>query len=373
MPKTESRESIVNVKEGSSAAPGDPLSSDFVRQGLVAIQAVNRGLQRMQSELAYLVNTQAAASRGIVIVGGTPQASMFAPASPQGSQWATPQGFAPAPFPGAAFQGATFPGAATFAPVTIPGAATSFTPVTIPGASPGAMVGFNPQPEPPGRMTSLNPQPLPPGGNPYAATRLSPAPQGQFAYAPFAPAGATNLPQAGAAPFAAPGFSGPAGGMQAFAPGYAFGGFGSAPNLLGGPDTLPIGIQGEGLAAPSLFRNAQDLQSAPPVNRVPPCDLVDEGSEFLLRVEVPGCSPQQLELVCYPNGLVISARSEADIPDGALLLAESGRTLFRRSIELPAEIKTHECKAALQDGILTIHCAKAVPTEGPRHLDVAYR
>ena len=55
MPKTDTRETMVNVKEATGTeAP----SSEFVRQGLVAIQAVNRGLNRMQAELARLGLTE---------------------------------------------------------------------------------------------------------------------------------------------------------------------------------------------------------------------------------------------------------------------------------------------------------------------------
>src|SRR5688500_14528489 len=127
MPKTDTRETMVNVKEATGS---DAPSSEFVRQGLVAIQAVNRGLNRMQAELAYLVNsaTQQAANRGIIVVGGTPQSNPYA-AFGQAPAYATP--WATNPFT----PGIIGPQSA-FTPMTIPGAQTSFTPVTIPTSSP---------------------------------------------------------------------------------------------------------------------------------------------------------------------------------------------------------------------------------------------
>jgi HSP20 family molecular chaperone IbpA len=396
MPKTETREAIVNVKEGSPASPsGEPMPSEFVRQGLIAIQAVNRGLNRMQAELAYLVNS----------TGRTPSA--FSPLSPYATQAAfaqTPFGLVPAPI-------AAFPQASPFAVGSPFGIGSPFASPIPTGAFGFPAAGFG---TPQGTLTGI-PQPsaIGPSATSPWAPNIGASPFGIQAgtpqQSPPSAGFATRIPISSPGTFqgSIPGQAGfPAGQAASFAqqasipgqfspfatnapfatgiapPGIAPIPSSQAPGQLASPafayaSQIPLGwsegITTEAGLAQPLFRSTQDLQAAAPINRVPNADLIDEGSEFLIRVEVPGCTPERLEVVCYPTGIVLSARSEGEIPDGTLLLSESGRVNFRRTIELPAEIRTNECRASLQDGILTVRLAKQVPTEGPRHVDVAYR
>lgn len=119
-------------------------------------------------------------------------------------------------------------------------------------------------------------------------------------------------------------------------------------------------------------RLTQDIQSEPPHRRVPEADLVDEGSEYLLRMELPGIKKEDLEILCFGQSIVVEGNADADLEDGTVLLSERGKVNFRRSVTLPAEIQTSGCEATLKDGILTARLQKRVPTDRPRRLDVAY-
>lgn len=106
--------------------------------------------------------------------------------------------------------------------------------------------------------------------------------------------------------------------------------------------------------------------------RVPACDIVDEGSEYVCQLELPGVKRENVDVSCFERALLITAHAEPEIDVGALVLSERGSTAsFRRAITLPSEIQTGEAKAALRDGILTINLPKAHPTAGPQRIPVA--
>lgn len=105
--------------------------------------------------------------------------------------------------------------------------------------------------------------------------------------------------------------------------------------------------------------------------RVPACDIVDEGSEYVVQLELPGVKRENVDVSCFERALLVTAHAEPDIDVGALVLSERSSASFRRAITLPSEIQTGEAKAALRDGILTINLPKAKPTAGPKRIPVA--
>jgi len=112
-------------------------------------------------------------------------------------------------------------------------------------------------------------------------------------------------------------------------------------------------------------------QVAWPNARLPAVDIVDEGSELVCQVELPGCKPENVDVACHGRGLLVTAQSEPDIDLGALVQAERGlQATYRRSILLPAEVQPSGAKARLRDGVLTINLPKVEATEGTRRIPV---
>ncbi|MEA3136597.1 MAG: hypothetical protein QOC71_878 [Thermoplasmata archaeon] len=105
--------------------------------------------------------------------------------------------------------------------------------------------------------------------------------------------------------------------------------------------------------------------------RQPPVDIVDEGSEFVCQVELPGVKMENVDLACFERGLLVTAQAEPDIDVGALVQSERGiTTSYRRAINLPAPVQPSGAKATLRDGILTVNLPKANPTESARRIPV---
>ena len=109
-----------------------------------------------------------------------------------------------------------------------------------------------------------------------------------------------------------------------------------------------------------------------PGSRVPAIDLVDEGSEFVCQVELPGVKRENVDVSCFERGILVTAHTEPDIDLGALLVAErASAASFRRAVNLPGAIQPSGAKATLRDGVLTVNLPKSTPSEGPRRVPVA--
>lgn len=140
------------------------------------------------------------------------------------------------------------------------------------------------------------------------------------------------------------------------------------------PSAFAPNPRAAGMAYPQPQMTNQGTPGIAPglAQRVPACDIVDEGSEYVCQVELPGVKRENVDVSCFERALLITAHAEPEIDVGALVLSERGSTAsFRRAITLPSDIQTTDAKAALRDGILTINLPKAKPTAGPKRIPVA--
>lgn len=134
-----------------------------------------------------------------------------------------------------------------------------------------------------------------------------------------------------------------------------------APN----PALAPQAIAPRYTASPSI------TTFGPNTHRLPPCDLVDEGSGYIAQIELPGVKHDNVDVSCFERGILVTATATPDIDVGALVQSERGTMIsFRRAINLPAPISPSGVKATLGDGILTVTLPKSNPTEGPRRVPV---
>jgi len=125
------------------------------------------------------------------------------------------------------------------------------------------------------------------------------------------------------------------------------------------------------LQGPQSWMGSGPAPVAWPQARLPATDIVDEGSEIVCQVELPGVKPENVDVACHGRGILVTAQAEPEIDLGALVQAERGlQATYRRAIALPVQVQPSGAKARLRDGILTINVPKADPTEGPRRVTV---
>ncbi|HUR61730.1 MAG TPA: Hsp20/alpha crystallin family protein [Candidatus Thermoplasmatota archaeon] len=105
--------------------------------------------------------------------------------------------------------------------------------------------------------------------------------------------------------------------------------------------------------------------------RAPLYDLADDGTSFVVRIELPGIQAEQAYVVCHDRVLLVQVLPSSEVDPPVLLQTERATgTPVGRTIPLPAEIQPSGCKARLADGVLTVTLPKLVPTEAPRRLEV---
>lgn len=101
-----------------------------------------------------------------------------------------------------------------------------------------------------------------------------------------------------------------------------------------------------------------------------PIDVIDEDDAFLLTVELPGVTRDQLDVSATGRIVTIDATPNGYTPEGdpdererrTFVMNERTLTTGRRSIQLPESIDHSRIGATLEHGILTITIPKIVAT-----------
>lgn len=86
----------------------------------------------------------------------------------------------------------------------------------------------------------------------------------------------------------------------------------------------------------------------------PELDMYEGDNEYLVLLNVPGASPESVDVQVVGNELYVRAEQAASprFKDVAL-------TAFERRIELPSEVDGNSASAKLRDGVLEIQIQKS--------------
>jgi len=93
----------------------------------------------------------------------------------------------------------------------------------------------------------------------------------------------------------------------------------------------------------------------------PPAELVEEDTEFRIRVAVPGMDSSKVRVSVLPRSVIIDGGSVqgSEREDGNVRFSEFSEQKLLKYLELPTEVRTFTAKASVQDGILSIRVKKA--------------
>jgi HSP20 family protein len=98
--------------------------------------------------------------------------------------------------------------------------------------------------------------------------------------------------------------------------------------------------------------------------------LDDAEQAFILRAELPGLKPEELELSVGEDWIEFGAKRETPIPEGYTpLRRERGAYEFNRRVNLPKRIDADNVQARLRDGVLTVTLPKHASAQ-PRQITV---
>ena len=91
----------------------------------------------------------------------------------------------------------------------------------------------------------------------------------------------------------------------------------------------------------------------------PRVDVRETENEFLLRADLPGVKPGDVNLDCKGDELVLHARCAPRHAGKRLLHAEYGVGDFYRAFRIAEDVDTGKIEASLYDGVLTVRLPKA--------------
>ncbi|CAG8800488.1 15429_t:CDS:2 [Cetraspora pellucida] len=95
-------------------------------------------------------------------------------------------------------------------------------------------------------------------------------------------------------------------------------------------------------------------------NRIPPLDVHETDTEFVVNAELPGVTKEQVNVDVHDDTLVISGETKKDekYNEGNAHIQERRYGSFTRSISLPRNVKTSNITAKFDNGILEVKLPK---------------
>ena len=94
------------------------------------------------------------------------------------------------------------------------------------------------------------------------------------------------------------------------------------------------------------------------------CDVIDEGKQFRVKMDVPGVKKNEINLEVTDNALEISAKhkEESEEKKKNYLRKERSHVSYYRTLPLSENVVASKVKAKLTDGVLDIILPKSKPT-----------
>ncbi|MEM9084049.1 MAG: Hsp20/alpha crystallin family protein [Planctomycetota bacterium] len=94
--------------------------------------------------------------------------------------------------------------------------------------------------------------------------------------------------------------------------------------------------------------------------RVPAANIVENEDGYLIRVQLPGASPDDLELDLENNTLTLRARVSPQSEESETVLRREFEAVsFERSFRLPSIVDRDSIDASLNSGLLTVTLPKS--------------
>src|SRR3954454_13977802 len=114
-------------------------------------------------------------------------------------------------------------------------------------------------------------------------------------------------------------------------------------------------------------------ENAFPVERTgawPRLSLWDEGSNLVLKADVPGLTEKDVQLQLTQDVLTVTGERRSDAPEGySVHRQERLPARSSRSFTLPVKVDGAGISASLKDGVLTVTMPKAAESQ-PRQITV---
>jgi HSP20 family protein len=102
---------------------------------------------------------------------------------------------------------------------------------------------------------------------------------------------------------------------------------------------------------------------------VPRCDIVELDDELLLYGDLPGVTPENLDVRFENERLIIHGKVEPRHQDREFLYGEYGIGDYYREFQIFENVDAEKISAELSDGVLCVHLPKTEAVK-PRRIEV---
>lgn len=115
-----------------------------------------------------------------------------------------------------------------------------------------------------------------------------------------------------------------------------------------------------------------DLEGVPPSGLwTPGLDLAETETAFVMRMDLPGLKPEEVEVSVLDDQLVIRGERTHSASEASERIHRIERSYgsFFRALTLPRTADSEHMDATLEDGVLTLTMPKTEESQ-PRHIEV---
>ena len=121
-----------------------------------------------------------------------------------------------------------------------------------------------------------------------------------------------------------------------------------------------------------VARRTGDVQRTQDAGWAPAIDVIQEDEDLVVRAEIPGAKPEDVDVTIHNGILTISGKVEEEREEerGGYLVRERRSGSFRRSLQLPHDVDEDQIKANFENGVLEVRVPGAAAVQEPKRIQI---
>jgi HSP20 family protein len=122
-----------------------------------------------------------------------------------------------------------------------------------------------------------------------------------------------------------------------------------------------------------VSRRAESTQQGTSVAEwTPAIDVIQRDEDLVIRAELPGARPEDVDVTVQNGVLTISGKREEEKEEerGGYLVRERSYGSFRRSLQLPEDVDEDKINARFENGVLEVTIQGAAAVQEPRRVQI---
>ena len=121
-----------------------------------------------------------------------------------------------------------------------------------------------------------------------------------------------------------------------------------------------------------VARRTGEEQRTQDAGWAPAIDVIQEDEDLVVRAEIPGAKPEDVDVSIHNGVLTISGKLEEEREEerSGYLVRERRSGSFRRSLQLPHDVDEDQIKANFENGVLEVRVPGAAAVQEPKRIQI---